>query len=349
MFSKKSRKLSLCLVSLVLILSSLSISHAQIKLTDNLSLSGFLDMSAGTSLIEDADIEANASFDQLELDFHFANDKVSARVDIDSTSAASAVALDDKYQFKGASEVSRLIGLEQAHVSYAFSDKFSITAGRFLSCIGFEAAEPADMYQYSWSQGIPYPGYQDGVAINFTLNDQVGIYASMVESVWGNPMSSSLNLPSFEAQVALTPIDKLTTKIGFAGDVLSNGEGTQYLQSEMNAWAQFDVADNFFVAAEFDLLGNWDAIAKDGNLRPEGDSGMHFLGMANYGLTDKVAVTARFSGYKVGDGDLETEVTLSPSYTFTDSWGGLVELRQTLADADGNSRTDIALETIYTF
>ena len=74
-------------------------------------------MSAGTSLVEDEDTEANASFDQLELDFHFANDKVSARVDIDSTSAASAVALDDKYQFKGASEVSRLIGLEQAHVS----------------------------------------------------------------------------------------------------------------------------------------------------------------------------------------------------------------------------------------
>ena len=335
MFTKKSRKLSLCLVSLVLILSSLSISHAQIKLTDNLSLSGFLDMSAGTSLVEDEDTEANAAFDQFELDFHFANDKVSARVDVDSTSTSS--------------EVSRLIGLEQAHVSYAFSDKFSITAGRFLSCIGFEAAEPADMYQYSWSQGIPYPGYQDGVAINFTLNDQVGIYASMVESVWGNPMSSSLNLPSFEAQVALTPIDKLTTKIGFAGDVLSNGAGTEYLQSEVNAWAQFDVADNFFVAAELDLLGNWDAIAKDGNLRPEGDSGMHFLGMANYGLTDKVAVTARFSGYKVGDGDLETELTLSPSYTFTDSWGGLVELRQTLADADGNSRTDIAIETIYTF
>ena len=335
MVSNKRRRLSLSLVALVLILSSWSISNAQVKLTDNLSLSGFLDMSAGTSLVEDEDTEANAAFDQFELDFHFANDKVSARVDVDSTSTSS--------------EVSRLIGLEQAHVSYAFSDKFSITAGRFLSCIGFEAAEPADMYQYSWSQGIPYPGYQDGVAINFTLNDQVGIYASMVESVWGNPMSSSLNLPSFEAQVALTPIDKLTTKIGFAGDVLSNGAGTEYLQSEVNAWAQFDVADNFFVAAEFDLLGNWDAIAKDGNLRPEGDSGMHFLGMANYGLTDKVAVTARFSGYKVGDGDLETEVTLSPSYTFTDSWGGLVELRQTLADADGNSRTDIAIETIYTF
>ena len=335
MVSNKERKLSLCLVTLVLILSSWSISNAQVKLTDNLSLSGFLDMSAGTSIVEDEDIEANASFDQFELDFHFANDKVSARVDVDSTSATS--------------DASLLIGLEQAHVSYAFSDKLSVTAGRFLSCIGFEAAEPTDMYQYSWSQGIPYPGYQDGVAINFTLNDQVGIYASMVESVWGNPMSSSLNLPSFEAQVALTPIDKLTTKIGFAGDVLSNGAGTEYLQSEVNAWAQFDVADNFFVAAEFDLLGNWDAIAKDGNLRPEGDSGMHFLGMANYGLTDKVAVTARFSGYKVGDGDLETEVTLSPSYTFTDSWGGLVELRQTLADANGNSRTDIAIETIYTF
>jgi hypothetical protein len=335
--SNKKRELSLYLVALVLILSSWSISNAQVKLTDNVSLSGFLDMSAGTSIVEDEDIEANASFDQFELDFHFANDKVSARVDVDSTS--------------GTSDASHLIGLEQAHVSYAFSDKLSVTAGRFLSCIGFEAAEPTDMYQYSWSQGIPYPGYQDGVAINFILNDQVGIYASMVESVWGHPMSTSLNLPSFEAQVALTPMDKLTAKIGFAGDVLSNGAGTEYLQSEVNAWAQFNVADNFFVAAEFDLLGNWNAIdEKTGNLRPEGDSGMHFLGMANYGLTDKIAITARFSGYKVGDDeDLQTEVTLSPSYTFTDSWGGLVELRQTLNDGGGNSRTDIAIETIYTF
>ena len=74
MGSNKKRELSLYLVALVLILSSWSISNAQIKLTDNLSLSGFLDMSAGTSIVEDEDTEANASFDQFELDFHFLDD-----------------------------------------------------------------------------------------------------------------------------------------------------------------------------------------------------------------------------------------------------------------------------------
>ena len=61
MVSNKERKLSLCLVTLVLILSSWSISNAQVKLTDNLSLSGFLDMSAGTSLVEDDSTEANTA------------------------------------------------------------------------------------------------------------------------------------------------------------------------------------------------------------------------------------------------------------------------------------------------
>ena len=56
MGSNKKRELSLYLVALVLILSSWSISNAQVKLTDNLSLSGFLDMSAGASIVEDEDI-----------------------------------------------------------------------------------------------------------------------------------------------------------------------------------------------------------------------------------------------------------------------------------------------------
>ena len=56
----------LILVSLVLIFSSWNIPYAQIKLTDNLSLSGFLDMSAETSIAEDEDTEINTSFDQFD-------------------------------------------------------------------------------------------------------------------------------------------------------------------------------------------------------------------------------------------------------------------------------------------
>ena len=349
----------LILVSLVLIFSSWNIPYAQIKLTDNLSLSGFLDISAETSIAEDEDTEINTSFDQFELDFHFTNNKVSTRVDVEGG----------------------LITPEQAHVSYAFSDKLSVKVGRFLSCIGFEANEPTDMYQYSLSQGIPYPSYQDGVAINFSLsstksriqpakpkkqekklpsgwqdfddndtsrstsnnlgNFQIDIYASMVSSIWSE--SSNFNNPGFEAQIALVPNQKfsksvgvLTAKIGFAGNMITDGDDS-YLKSEVNTWVKLKVTESLFVAAEFDLLGNWET---------KGENGMHFLGMTNYRLTNKAAVTIRFSGFSIGNGDVSSEVTISPSYNFVENWRGLIEVRQTL---NPDPITNIAIETIYTF
>ena len=60
-FRRSTMTSFLILVSLVLIFSSWNIPYAQIKLTDNLSLSGFLDISAETSIAEDEDTEINTS------------------------------------------------------------------------------------------------------------------------------------------------------------------------------------------------------------------------------------------------------------------------------------------------
>ena len=297
---------------------SLGSASAEIKLTDNLSVSGFLDMSSTTTSGGD-DTEIGLSFDQFELDFHLNQGSVAARVDIDSTAGAQGVQL------------------EQGYVTYTLPEStvsgVSIKAGRFLSAMGFEAAEPTGLFQYSFSEGIPYPGYHNGIGVDVKPAKQVGIYVALLSGVW-DVNDTDVKNPGIEAQLSLTPTEQITAKVGYAMDKLED-----YSQSELNAWVQF-AQGPLTLAGEIDMLTNWGA---------DGKNGMHFLGMANVSLADMisapVAVTLRFSGISLDDEDSSTEFTLSPSYSATDNWLLLAEFKQRL-DAE---ETIIALESLFTF
>ncbi len=292
--------------------------YAEIKLTDNLSLSGFLDMSTVIGSHDDH-TDASLSFDQFELDFHLDYGSVTGRIDVDSTAAEQG------------------LKLEQGFVTYTLPEDVvsgvSITAGRFLSSFGFEAAEPTGLYQYSFSEGIPYPRYQNGVAVNVSPVKEVGIYVALLSGVW-DVNDTDVKDPGVETQLSLMPTEQITAKVGYAMDMLED-----YSQTELNAWAQFTQGP-LTLAGEIDLLGNWGA---------DGNNGMHFLGMANISLEDAisapVAVTLRFSGINLDDSDSSTEFTFSPSYAATDNWLLLAEFKQRI-DAE---ETIIAAESLFTF
>ena len=308
----------LCAAVLLAFVCALGSVSAEIKLTDSLSVSGFLDMSSTTTSGGD-ETAIGLSFDQFELDFKIEQGSVTGYVDIDSTAAEGG------------------IKLEQGYVSYALPEStvsgVSIKAGRFLSAMGFEAAEPTGLFQYSFSEGIPYPGYQNGIGIDVSPAKQVGIYVALLSGVW-DANDTDVKNPGIEAQVALTPMEQLTAKLGYAMDKMED-----YSQSELNAWVQF-AQGPLTLAGEVDMLSNWGA---------DGKNGMHFLGMANVSLADMisapVAVTLRFSGISLDDEDSSSEFTLSPSYTATDNWLLLAEFKQRL-DAE---ETIIAVESLFTF
>ena len=307
----------LCAFGMLALTLTLGSASAEIKLNDNLSISGFLDMSTVTTMGDET--ETSLSFDQFEMDFHLNYGSVTGQVDVDST--------DD---FQG-------IKLEQGFVTYTAPKDMlpgvSITAGRFLSSLGFEAAEPTGLYQYSFSEGIPYPGYQNGVAVNVKPMKQAGLYVAFLSSVW-DVNETDAGTPGIEAQLALTPIEQITAKVGYALDAMDD-----YTQTELNAWVSF-AQGPLTLAGEIDLLGNWGA---------DGNNGMHFLGMANVSLADiisaPVGVTLRFSGITLDDSDTSTEFTFSPSYTATENWLLLAEFKQRL-DAE---ETIIAVESLFTF
>ena len=306
----------LCAFAMLALTLTLGSASAEIKLNDNLSVSGFLDMSTVTTMGDET--ETSLSFDQFEMDFHLNYGSVTGQVDIDSTDPDQG------------------IKLEQGFVTYTPKDMLpgvSITAGRFLSSLGFEAAEPTGLYQYSFSEGIPYPGYQNGVAINVKPMKEAGLYVSFVSSVW-DVNETDAGTPGVEAQLALTPIEQITAKVGYALDAMDD-----YTQTELNAWVSF-AQGPLTLAGEIDLLGNWGA---------DGNSGMHFLGMANVSLADiisaPVGVTLRFSGIDTDNDGTSTEFTFSPSYAATDNWLLLAEFKQRL-DAE---ETIIAFESLFTY
>jgi hypothetical protein len=323
----------MCLfVSVVLALAfAFGSASAEVKVTDALSLSGFVDMSS-VRTDDGNETTASLSLDQFELDFHFNSGSVTGQVDIDNLSGPDGG-----------------VGVEQGFVTYTFPEDtvsgLSITAGRFLSTFGFETAEPTGLYQFSVSEGIPYPGYQNGVAVTVQPVEEVGIYAALVSGVW-DVNDTDVKDPGFEAQVSLTPVEQVTAKVGFAFEDIDVA-GTTETRSELNAWAQFNQGA-LTIAGEIDLLKNWpsgDAIIKDG---------IHFLGMANVSLEDiisaPIGVTVRFSGIKLDDKDPATEdmskeITVSPSFAPNDNWLLLAEVKRRI-DAEV---TEVAVKSLFTF
>ena len=304
-------------------------SFAQIKVTDNLSLSGFLDMSAYGEAPKEGDATLNAGFDQFELDFMYKfGDKISARADISQGGVGGG---------------SGAVHLEQGFVSYS-SNGFGFSTGRFLSVSGFESAEPTGLYQYSYSKNVFYGGYQNGINLSYSTG-MVSLYGAVVADLWSNSESEILNTPGFEGQIALAPAEGVTLKATYLYQMLDD-EDTLTLddasQQLLNVWGSY-AAGPITVAAEYNMLIDW-VVPEDGALVNDG-MGHGWLVMANYKFTDFVAATVRYSGIILGDLDPDTEVTFSPSLALSPNWLALAEIRYNI-DAES---TQYGVESLFYF
>ena len=201
-------------------------SFAEIKVNDQLSLSGFIDMSA-THNVTFAD-EFSSTFDQFELDFMYKfSDVLSARVDLSNSA------------------------VEQGFLSYAASPSLTVQAGKFLSSSGFEAAEPTGMYQFSYSNALVYGGYQNGVNVSYALSSTMALYAALVDGIW--TADGNLSRPGVEAQLALMPSKEITAKITGMYE-----QQPGYGKTVLNAWASY-TAGSLTAAVEADYLLNYTA------------------------------------------------------------------------------------------
>lgn len=308
----------------------MGIASAGIKVSDALSLSGFIDMSATAGLPDTGPKSLTASFDQFELDFLYTfSDKLSAQVDVNSIGGGA-------------------LELEQAFIAYT-AGPATLYAGKFLSATGFEAAEPTGLYQYSYSRncdrtvgGCVYGGYQNGVAVSYTVSPLISLYGALVGSVWDGT-DTDLKSPGYEAQVSLTPLEGLTAKLAYAADIdLAEDDGGDTgvsilsNQSLVNVWVSYATGP-LTVAGEVNYLMDWGTTD---------EKGLGYLVMANYKLTDKFGITGRYSALKLDSmGAADNEITVSPGYAISDAWFVLAEAKHGIEAKN----TTFAVESLITF
>lgn len=283
-------------------------ANAQIELSENFSVNGFIDM----SVLSD-DGKLGMALDQMELDFAIdLGDGLGLQADIQGSAQGNAE-------------------LEEAFMTYDAGDGLSLVAGKYLSVSGWETAEPTGLYQYSTSATLVYGGYQNGVGVNYST-DQFGLFGSVVTSVWDGT-DTSLEEMGFELQLTLTPVEQVTTKIAYLSEDMGG-----FNQGLVNAWVAY-FGGPLTLAAEVNMLSNWGA---------DGNGGLGLLGMVNYGISDKIGITGRFSSLDI-DSAPETisEFTISPSYTITENWSLIAEAKFI---SDGASDpAQFALESLISF
>jgi len=305
-------------IAATVLLSLGSVSAAQAADTnylDNLSVSGFIDMSYVYSDVEGIGSTSTSGLDQAEIDlsYDFGN-KLTATVDIEYQNSTEGV------------------DLEQAFINYALTDNFSIKAGRFLSYSGWETEEPTGLFQYS---GVGYAKYfygyyQQGVSGLYT-GDGFAVAVSIVNDLAGPQAIDSEN-PGVETMIALMPTDEITIKGFYSKD----GDVELF-----NTWASY-AKDELTLAVEFNTAEDSAFVGSDAS---------GYLLMANYAF-ESFALTVRYHDWEIENsaGEMFQDangITISPSFAVNDNLLMVFEYR--MEEVNNVDIDTIAIEALVTF
>lgn len=282
--------------------------------------------------------------DQVEIDItHQAGERTSVRADLEWIKDGEGYAAQ----------------VEQAFMTFTPRCGWGFTFGRFNAPLGFEAIDPADMYQYSHSLV-----YDNGGPSNLT--------GARVNRDLGGGLDLALHLSNGwdrnTADANLTWGGRLGyVRDGFAGGV-SAISGKETL-GEPAAPLTRTVLDTDLAYT----MGAWlfGAEVNHGSVEQAAGLESDWLGvliMSHLGLNEWAGVTVRLEqiddqdGYLFGTVDGAAQVrrslTLAPTFVLDEGFGALVELRLDLSDqeafldGDGaptDTATAVAFEMTYSF
>ena len=321
-------------------------SASAIEINENLSINGFIDTSWNDL---EADTTGNDSqglgLDEIELNFLFNVGNVSGAIHIDDYDARDGGGVADGGDYAEDSE----IDIEQAHFTYGLENGVSFTIGKYGSKLGFEREDPSGIYTHSRAYGNAGVANLTGTS-HFNLgNVDAIVYEGAAVSYNGELFSLNLsfhngpdsNLESDDLDTELsfsyTGIENLVLGGGFYFDNQGNSAAATTETDYVNIHAAYQTG-KFLIAAEYteaDL---------DGATNDKLDA---YMFLADYAVSDKLAVAFRVSDNEVSATQNYDKMTIAPRYAITDSLGAVVEYSDIEVGAvDANL---LAVELTYTF
>lgn len=208
-----------------------------------------------------------------------------------------------------------------AYVGFDAGGGTTLTAGKFLSYLGYEAFDPVNMNQITYGAVTvgslaAIPAYHTGFKLDYA-DKTFGAGFAIVDSIYSpNGIDKGdgelRDNAGFEGYVKSTAVADLTLWAGFAYD--TKGGFQAHSVFTVDLWAEYAVSKTLTLAAEY--------CNKNGGPLSKGST---WLAYAKYAASDKVAWVFRLSGEKLsastkkGGAQDFTQYTIGPSYKVTDN------------------------------
>ena len=196
-------------------------------------------------------------------------------------------------------------GFLDAYVTYK-AGSFSITGGKYLSYLGYEAFDTVNMNQITYAVGIGgVPAYHSGLRADYADDIwSAGFSVSDSEmggdGFWEGDEDFGDDL-GIEGYVSYKGISKLTIWAGFGFEDTEDADDW----ATYDLWASYDVSDKFTVVGEIIYH------------EAQGIEGYQGLLFGKYAFTDKFSLVGRW-GFALPNGNDPDgySYTISPTYAF---------------------------------
>lgn len=278
-------------------------AQAEVKINDNLALDGYV-IAAGTV----TDPDGGAKTETLA-------DSGASNLD------AARIALLGNYgDFSGKvslfyvpERVGTEAGVLDAFATYS-AGAVSITGGKFLSYLGYEAFEPVNMAQLTYGFASGIPAYATGAKIDYAA-ETFSLGLSVQDSLQPDAASFFQGDGDFgdglgyTAMASYTGVENLTVFVGLGYD---DEEGIAVGEYVFDIWASYKISDSVTVAAEYSTYD---------------DVSSSYLALLQYTFSEKVSSIFRWSAQENDTtGEWATYLTAAPTYVINENFSVRAEV-----------------------
>lgn len=199
--------------------------------------------------------------------------------------------------------------IQNLYMSYAFTDKFSLTGGFMGTFIGYEVISPSANFHYSTSYLFGAGPFQNaGIKANYAISDKVGLMVGVFND-W-NTYRDFNGVSHFGAQLSLSPVEGWTAYLNVltghsaaltvADEVL--GSVTSPGSEQLGSGTIVDLTTSYQISEAFKLGLN----AADYSMPNDNAGGFGYSGVAlypQYAVSESFLIGLRGEYFKSKDED----------------------------------------------